>query len=183
MFDIGWTELLIIAVLAIVVVGPRDLPRMMRTVGQFVSKMRGMAREFQSQFDQAVREAELDDVKKAITDVSSANPVSQIKNAVTKPLTDAVDEIKSSATEIEKAGKPDKPADAAADKPEQPEAEPKESAPEPQEAPAALPEPAAEAATGVNGSTSDSVAPTPAPELPPVADAEKEPVKTAASGG
>ena len=60
MFDIGWTELLVIAVVAIVVIGPKDLPRAMRTVGQWTGKMKRMAREFQGQFNEALREAELD---------------------------------------------------------------------------------------------------------------------------
>ena len=65
MFDIGWSELLVIAVVAIVVIGPKDLPRAMRAVGQWTGKMKRMAREFQSQFNEAMREAELDDVQEA----------------------------------------------------------------------------------------------------------------------
>ncbi len=66
MFDIGWTELMIIAVVAIVVIGPKDLPRVMRTVGQWAGKMKRMAREFQGQFNEALREAELEDVRKDV---------------------------------------------------------------------------------------------------------------------
>ena len=66
MFDIGWTELLVIAVVAIVVIGPKDLPRVMRMVGQWTGKMKRMGREFQSQFNEALREAELDDVRKDV---------------------------------------------------------------------------------------------------------------------
>ena len=66
MFEIGWTELLVIAVVAIVVIGPKDLPRAMRSVGQWTGKMKRMAREFQGQFNEAIREAELDGVKKDV---------------------------------------------------------------------------------------------------------------------
>jgi sec-independent protein translocase protein TatB len=71
MLDIGWSELLVVAVVAIVVIGPRDLPRALRTAGQWVAKVRGIARDFQNSVDDMIRETELDDLKKeaqAITD-------------------------------------------------------------------------------------------------------------------
>lgn len=64
MFDIGWSELLVIAVVAIVVVGPKDLPRALRTVGQWAAKVRGIAREFQSSVDDMIRESELDELRR-----------------------------------------------------------------------------------------------------------------------
>ncbi|GIL00910.1 MAG: hypothetical protein BroJett030_08090 [Alphaproteobacteria bacterium] len=67
MFDIGWTELVVIACVAILVVGPKDLPRMLRAFGKTVSKLRRMAGDFQRQFDEALKEAELDEVKKLAT--------------------------------------------------------------------------------------------------------------------
>ena len=69
MFEIGWTEILLIAVVAIVVIGPKDLPRVMRIVGQWTGKMKRMGREFQNQFQEALREAELEDVRKDIADI------------------------------------------------------------------------------------------------------------------
>ncbi len=69
MFDIGATEVLVLAVVAIVVVGPRDLPKMLRTIGQFVGKARSMAREFQQHFNDAADEAGLDEVRKGIASV------------------------------------------------------------------------------------------------------------------
>lgn len=63
MFDIGWTELLVIGALALIVVGPKDLPVMLRKAGQFTGKMRGMAREFQKSLNDAAKEANLDGVK------------------------------------------------------------------------------------------------------------------------
>src|SRR5687767_9445059 len=64
MFDIGYSELLIIAVVALVVIGPKDLPRVMRTVGNFVGQARGMARHFRSGIDTMMREAELEEMEK-----------------------------------------------------------------------------------------------------------------------
>lgn len=64
MFDIGWTEMLVIAVVAIVVIGPKELPRALRTAGQMMSRVRGLARDFQRHVDDMVRESELDDLRK-----------------------------------------------------------------------------------------------------------------------
>lgn len=64
MFDVGWSELMVIAVVAVLVVGPKDLPRMLRAFGKTVGSMRKMAGDFQRQFDNAMREAELDEIAK-----------------------------------------------------------------------------------------------------------------------
>lgn len=64
MFDIASTELLIVAVVALVVIGPKDLPRVMRTVGQWVGRARGMARHFRSGIDTMIRESELEEMEK-----------------------------------------------------------------------------------------------------------------------
>jgi sec-independent protein translocase protein TatB len=69
MFDIGWSELLVIAVVAIVVVGPKELPKLMRGFGHYAGKLRRAAAEFQRQFEEAMRESEIDEVKKAIESV------------------------------------------------------------------------------------------------------------------
>jgi len=79
MFDIGWTEMLVIAVVMIVVVGPKDLPRMLRTFGKTTAKLRAMAGDFQKQFNEALKEAELDDVKKSVDELRSLNPANEIK--------------------------------------------------------------------------------------------------------
>ena len=68
MFDIGWSELLVIGVVAIVVVGPKELPRLMRTFGHYTGKLRAMAGDFQRQFEDAVRDSEIDEVRKAMQD-------------------------------------------------------------------------------------------------------------------
>ncbi|HEY0626644.1 MAG TPA: Sec-independent protein translocase protein TatB [Allosphingosinicella sp.] len=64
MFDIAPTELLIVALVALVVIGPKDLPRVMRTVGHWVGRARGMARHFRSGIDTMIREAELEEMEK-----------------------------------------------------------------------------------------------------------------------
>ncbi len=84
MFEIGWSELLVIAVVAIVVIGPKDLPRVMRMVGQWTGKMKRMGREFQSQFNEALREAELEDVRKGVEDLSKLNPLNSVREQLTK---------------------------------------------------------------------------------------------------
>ncbi|WP_054144107.1 Sec-independent protein translocase protein TatB [Bosea sp. AAP35] len=72
MFDIAWSEFMLVGAVALVVIGPKDLPKAMRTVGQAVGKMRRMASEFQGQFNDAMREAELHDLKKQVEDVGGS---------------------------------------------------------------------------------------------------------------
>lgn len=63
MFDLGWSELLVIGSLALIVVGPKDLPSLLRTVGKHVAQMRGMARDFQRSMEDAAREADISKMK------------------------------------------------------------------------------------------------------------------------
>ena len=76
---IGAPELLVLLVLALVVVGPKDLPLMVRRIGQFVGRMRGLARDFQRSFDELGREAELAELRKEVDALKRANPVSEVK--------------------------------------------------------------------------------------------------------
>ena len=69
MFDIGWTELVIIAIVALIAIGPKELPGVLRMVGQWMAKARKMAGEFQGQFQEAMREAEMADIKKTFDEV------------------------------------------------------------------------------------------------------------------
>jgi sec-independent protein translocase protein TatB len=93
MFDMSWGEMLIIGAVALIVIGPKDLPKTLRTVGNIVGKVRRMAGEFQGQFREAIREADLDAVRKDFdglnNSVSGFDPVStirdEIKTAVDKP--------------------------------------------------------------------------------------------------
>jgi sec-independent protein translocase protein TatB len=81
MLDIGWQELFIIGAIALMVVGPKDLPKVLRTVSQVVRKARGLAREFQGGVADLVREAELDDIKRKV-DGSTQSIESTIKDTV-----------------------------------------------------------------------------------------------------
>lgn len=85
----GLTEFMLVAIVALIVVGPKDLPLMMRKLGQFVAKGRAMAREFQSAFDDIARQAELDELRKEIQDLRRDNA-----------LTEAVDELKKTESDI-----------------------------------------------------------------------------------
>jgi sec-independent protein translocase protein TatB len=71
MFEIGWGELLIIGVVALIAIGPKELPTVFRTLGQWTNKLRRMASEFQSQFQEAMREAEMAELKKQVDDMTS----------------------------------------------------------------------------------------------------------------
>lgn len=107
MFDIGWTELLIIAVVAIIIVGPKDLPGMLRSLGRYAGKMKRTAGEFRSQFDDALRDSELDELRSAVSDMGDLNPVNQIRDSVTdtlNPLKETADEIKSGIEDFGSTG-------------------------------------------------------------------------------
>jgi sec-independent protein translocase protein TatB len=71
MFDIGWSELLVIAVVALIAIGPKELPGALRALGHWMGKIRRMAGEFQSQFQEAMREAEMADIKKQVDSLTS----------------------------------------------------------------------------------------------------------------
>ena len=94
MFDIGWSELLVIGVVALIAIGPKELPGVLRAVGHWMGKIRRMASEFQGQFQEAMREAELADVKKQFDDMSS------VTGDLTKfdPLADVQKDIERSVT-------------------------------------------------------------------------------------
>jgi sec-independent protein translocase protein TatB len=72
MFNIGWSEYLVIAVVALIAIGPKELPGVLRMVGQWIGKARKMAAEFQGQFQEAMREAEMADLKKSFDEVKEA---------------------------------------------------------------------------------------------------------------
>lgn len=76
MLDIGWWELVLLAVLAVIVVGPKDLPRMMVTAGRYVARLRAMAAEFQRGFEDVARQTELEDLKKEIDRVGQGDILS-----------------------------------------------------------------------------------------------------------
>jgi sec-independent protein translocase protein TatB len=95
MFEIGWSELLLIAVVALVVIGPKELPGALRTLGQWMTKIRRMASEFQTQFQDAIREAELAELKKEVDDMAAKassytqyNPLEDVRKDIEKAAGD-----------------------------------------------------------------------------------------------
>ena len=86
MFDIGWTELLVIAVVAILVVGPKDLPRMLRSFGRYAGKVKRTANEFRQQFEDAIRESELDDIRKGMESITDVDPTGEIKASMDETM-------------------------------------------------------------------------------------------------
>ncbi|MDR2312838.1 MAG: Sec-independent protein translocase protein TatB [Brucellaceae bacterium] len=95
MLDIGWSELLVIAVVMIVVVGPKDLPKMLRAFGKATAKLRATASEFRTHFDEAMREAELDEVKKTIDGVKQYDPRKTVTD-IFEPVRTAGDDLRNS---------------------------------------------------------------------------------------
>ena len=82
MFDIGWSEMAVIMMLALIIIGPRDLPRVARTIGQWVRKGRALAREFQTSLEEMARETELDQVKKEIEKVGRTDFKKSLENTI-----------------------------------------------------------------------------------------------------
>jgi sec-independent protein translocase protein TatB len=108
MFDIGWSELMVIAVVALIVIGPKELPGVLRMVGQWIGKARKMAGEFQGQFQEAMREAEMADLKKSFDEVKDAATGLAGGNIMTSLQKDVSDSL-----QIPSLDKPaDKPVDA-----------------------------------------------------------------------
>ena len=164
MFDIGWGELLVIAMVALIVIGPKELPGTLRTLGQWMGKVRRMAGEFQNQFQEAIREAELSDLKKEVDDMAA--------KATSYTHFDPLDDVR---REIESAVGPVQPLDP--NRPELSGSSAVSVTSTSSEAPAGSP---AEAAPAPGPS---EAAPAPAPELPaPVTQAPVEPVPSPSAG-
>lgn len=108
MFDIGGLELLVIAVVLIVVVGPKDLPKMLRTFGRVSSQMRRMAGDFRRQFDEALKEAELEELRQTAKDVRDLDPRNDLRKAM-NPIRAVGDEIRSSIKAAAEAPEPKVP--------------------------------------------------------------------------
>ena len=134
MFDIGGGELLVIAVVALIAIGPKELPGVLRMVGQWMSKARKMAAEFQGQFQEAMREAEMADLKKSFDEVKEGFTGANVMTALEKDVGNAlrIDDIdKPAASSDAQATSSDAQATAATDTPAiEPPATPKIEAPE-----------------------------------------------------
>jgi sec-independent protein translocase protein TatB len=133
MFDISWTEFLLIGIVALIVIGPKELPAVMRSLGQWSRKIRSLAADFQNQFHEAMREAEMADLKKQVDDVAS-----DIKNY--DPLKDVRADVEAMGKDLDdKVRTPDKvsdkdPANATLDAPRSAATAPAEELPIPQAA-------------------------------------------------
>jgi sec-independent protein translocase protein TatB len=103
MLDIGWSEMAVIALVALLVIGPKDLPKVMRAASQWVRKARGLAREFQSSVDDMIREADLDDARKMVESARSLDVRKAIGDTVdpTGSLTDEVRDIEKTARDTD----------------------------------------------------------------------------------
>lgn len=148
MFDIGWSELLVIGVVALIAIGPKELPTVLRTVGQWMGKIRRMAAEFQGQFHDAMRELEMADLKKQVDEAASGldtkfDPL-DFSDSSWKPNSD-------------KPAEP--PASASA-----PAETPPSGTPEPPPAAQPNPPPAAESNAPPEGAAAEGAAPAPAAE-------------------
>ncbi len=118
MFDIGWSEFVVIAVVALIAIGPKELPGVLRMVGQWVGKARKMAGEFQGQFQEAMREAEMADLKKSFDEVKEAASgfaSGNIMTSLQKDVGDAlkIDDIDKPAASVEAPATPHLEAQAA----------------------------------------------------------------------
>lgn len=82
MFDLSWSEILVVLIVALVVVGPKDLPRLMHMMGRWMGKARNMANEFRKSFDEMARQAELDELRKEIAALRAERPLSDLDRPV-----------------------------------------------------------------------------------------------------
>ena len=86
MFDIAWSELLLIAVIALIFIGPKELPQVLHTLGRMTAKVRRSADDFRRQFEDSVREAGYEDLHKNIQEFRSLNPASQLKDSIARAI-------------------------------------------------------------------------------------------------
>ncbi len=108
MFDIGWSEMAIVVVIALLVLGPKQLPEALRTITQFTRKARRYAQEFRSGIDNIVREAELEEARQALSSVKSANPTKAISDLI-DPTGEMSKEMKDLEETAKKETDPSKP--------------------------------------------------------------------------
>jgi sec-independent protein translocase protein TatB len=134
MFDIGWSELVLVGVVALIVIGPKELPGVLRAVGQWSAKIRRMAAEFQGQFQEALREAEVADLKKQVDEITdSARSIGRFDpltydpgKETSPPLVDSVKEISASQSAANEVEAPPESSTPAESDPPQPTAPPSE---------------------------------------------------------
>ena len=160
MFDIGWSELLLIGIVALIAIGPKELPGALRTLGLYMGKVRRMAAEFQGQFQEAMREAEIDQLKKDMDDMAAKakdytqfDPIEDVRRDIEKSVGDLPSLDPSSPTNPTTANPAAETADAQT---------------------AALPQPAGDAAA-LPPPAEQTADTTPAAPEPAIADAKPDP--------
>src|SRR5690606_6065876 len=84
--SLGFNEIIILGILALIVVGPKDLPLLFRKIGRWTAKLRGMAQEFRTGFDELARQAELDELKREVDALRRTTSLQEIRNELSKPL-------------------------------------------------------------------------------------------------
>jgi sec-independent protein translocase protein TatB len=94
MFDLGWSEMLVVLVIAIVVVGPKDLPKAVASISRYIRKARSMARDFQSGMDQLAKDTEFDEIQKEMKKATDFDIKNQLEEAMGPIDLDAEDDIK-----------------------------------------------------------------------------------------
>jgi sec-independent protein translocase protein TatB len=164
MFGIDSPELLVIAVVALVVIGPKELPGMLRSWGKWMAQMRGMASEFRGHVDEMVRQADIDDVKKQLTgsqglDLQALDPTREIKSALQEGMAEGEKAMAEAKAQI------DNPLV------------------EPESAPQIAAEPALETTTAViTAEAAPAAEPAPSASEPAVPAADEKPAKAVAAG-
>jgi sec-independent protein translocase protein TatB len=164
MFGIDSPELLVIAVVALVVIGPKELPGMLRSWGKWMAQMRGMASEFRGHVDEMVRQADIDDVKKQLTgsqglDLQALDPTREIKSALQEGMAEGEKAMAEAKAQI------DNPLV------------------EPESAPQIAAEPALETATAaVTAEAAPAAEPAPSASEPAVPAVDEKPAKAVAAG-
>src|SRR5580698_10017281 len=86
MFDLSWSHILIVLIVALVVVGPKDLPKLMRTMGQWLAKARAMADQFRKSFDEMARQSELDELRAEIDSLRAQRPLADIEHSMNQSI-------------------------------------------------------------------------------------------------
>ncbi len=99
----GFLELILIAIVALIVVGPRDLPKLMRSAGQFVAKAKAMAGEFTSAFEQMARETEMSELRNEIEELKKNNPIADVKRAVEESIAPIDEDLRKETAKIDQA--------------------------------------------------------------------------------
>ena len=140
MLDIGWPELAVVAVIALIVIGPKDLPGILRTAGRWAGKARAMANEFRRSIDNMVSDAGLDDVKKDVESVARFDVGKDLENTI-DPTGEMAREISSPLSE---SGAKEEPADEPTDEPPASAESADETLPEPAPDEEAAPPPGAD---------------------------------------